>query len=182
VDDKALGTSYREPKVAYYNLRNGTFANITADSGAILSENHSGRGLALGDLFNDGRQEALVNNMNEKPSLYYNTAPVENWIALNLVGVKSNRAALGASVTLEQGGDKRQQEVRSGDGYISQSDLRLHFGLGQSSKAEKIVIRWPSGLVETLSNLAANRYYIVREGQGIDFTKTKTASSFRIGR
>jgi hypothetical protein len=182
VDGKALGTSYREPKVAYYNLRNGTFANITADAGTTLSENHSGRGLALGDLFNDGRQEALVNNMNEKPSLYYNTAPVENWITLHLVGVKSNRAAVGTSVTLEHGGDKRQQEVRSGDGYISQSDLRLHFGLGRSSKAEKIVIRWPNGLVETLSNLAANRYYVVREGQGVDSTKTKTVSSIRIGR
>ena len=182
VDGKALGTSYREPKVAYYNLRNGTFANITADSGATLSENHSARGLALGDFFNDGRQEALVNNMNEKPSLYYNTAPVENWITLNLVGVKSNRAALGASVTLQQGGDTRQEEVRSGDGYISQSDLRPHFGLGRSSKVEKIVIRWPSGLVETLSDLAANRYYVVHEGQGVDSTKTKTASSIRIGR
>jgi enediyne biosynthesis protein E4 len=182
VDGKALGTSYREPKVAYYNLRNGTFANITADSGAPLSEHHSARGLALGDFFNDGRQEALVNNMNEKPSLYYNTAPVENWITLNLTGVKSNRAALGASVTLEQCGDKRQQEVRSGDGYISQSDLRLHFGLGRSLKAEKIVIHWPSGLVETLSNLAANRYYLVREGHGVDSTKTKSASSMRIAR
>jgi hypothetical protein len=138
--------------------------------------------LALGDFFNDGRQEALVNNMNEKPSLYYNTAPVENWITLNLVGVKSNRAALGASVTLQQGGDTRQEEVRSGDGYISQSDLRPHFGLGRSSKVEKIVIRWPSGLVETLSDLAANRYYVVHEGQGVDSTKTKTASSIRIGR
>src|SRR6201987_2586037 len=173
VDGKALGTNYREPRVAYYNLRNGTFANITAEAGQALSENHSGRGLALGDLFNDGHQEDLVNNMNEKPSLYYNTAPVENWITLKLEGVKSNRAALGASVTLQQRGDKRQQEVRSGDGYISQSDLRLHFGLGRSSKAEKIVIRWPSGLVETLSNLAANPYYLVHEGQGVDSIKTK---------
>ena len=180
VDGKALGTNYREPRVAYYNLRNGTFANITAEAGQALSENHSGRGLALGDLFNDGHQEALVNNMNEKPSLYYNTAPVENWITLKLEGVKSNRAALGASVTLQQRGDKRQQEVRSGDGYISQSDLRLHFGLGQSSKAEKIVIRWPSGLVETLSGLAANHYYEVREGQGVDASKTRSASSIRI--
>jgi hypothetical protein len=72
--------------------------------------------------------------------------------------------------------------VRSGDGYISQSDLRPHFGLGRSSKVEKIVIRWPSGLVETLSDLAANRYYVVHEGQGVDSTKTKTASSIRIGR
>jgi enediyne biosynthesis protein E4 len=180
VDGKTLGTSYREPKVAYYNLRNGTFQNITNEAGPVLSENHSGRGLALGDLFNDGHQEALVNNMNEKPSLYYNTASVENWITLKLVGTKSNRAALGASVTLQQGNDKRQQEVRSGDGYISQSDLRLHFGLGQSLKADKIVIRWPSGLVETLSGLPANRYYELREGQGVDASKTRAPSSIRV--
>ena len=180
VNGKGLGTSYREPKVAYYNLHDGTFANITADAGAALNELHSGRGMALGDLFNDGHQEALVNNMNERPSLYYNTAPVGNWISLQLIGVKSNRAALGALVTLSQGNDKHEKGVRSGDGYISQSDLRLHFGLGKSSKAEKIVIRWPSGLVETISDLPANRYYVVREGTGVDQSKTHGASSVRI--
>jgi hypothetical protein len=180
VDGKALGTSYREPKVAYYNQRDGTFANITADAGSALSEPHSGRGMALADLFNDGHQEALVNNMNERASLYYNTSAIGNWISLQLVGVKSNRAALGAVVTLEQGSDKHEREVRSGDGYISQSDLRLHFGLGKSPRAEKIVIRWPSGLVETLSDLPANQYYIVREGGGVDRSKTHGVSSVRI--
>jgi hypothetical protein len=184
VNGKGLGTSYREPKVAYYNLHDGTFANITTDAGAVLSEPHSGRGMALGDLFNDGHQDALVNNMNEKPSLYYNTASVGNWISLQLIGVKSNRAALGAVVTVEQDGegerDKHEKEVRSGDGYISQSDLRLHFGLGKSSRAEKIVIRWPSGLVETLSDLPANQYYVVREGSGVDHSKTHGLSSVKI--
>jgi len=180
VDGKALGTTFREPKVAYYNQRDGTFANITADAGSVLSEPHSGRGMALADLFNDGHEEALVNNMNERASLYYNTAPIGNWISLHLVGVKSNRAALGAVVTLEQGGDKHEREVRSGDGYISQSDLRLHFGLGKSSRAEKIVIRWPSGLVETLSDLPSNQYYVVREGSGVDQSKTHGVSSVRI--
>jgi enediyne biosynthesis protein E4 len=182
VDGKALGTSYREPKVAYYNLRDGTFADITAEAGSALSESHSGRGMALGDLFNDGHQEALVSNMNEPPSLYYNTAPIENWISLQLIGVKSNRAALGAVVTLERGSDKHEKEVRSGDGYISQSDLRLHFGLGKSTRAEKIVIRWPSGLVETLSDLSANQYYVVREGGGVDKSKTRGPSSVHIER
>ena len=180
VDGKALGTSFREPKVAYYNQRDGTFANITADAGSVLSEPHSGRGMALADLFNDGHQEALVNNMNERASLYYNTSPIGNWISLQLVGVKSNRAALGAVVTLEQGSDKHEKEVRSGDSYISQSDLRLHFGLGRSPRAEKIVIRWPSGLVETLSDLPANQYYVVREGSGVDQSKTRGVSSVRI--
>jgi len=180
VDGKGLGTSYREPKVAYYNLRNGTFANITAQAGAVLNENHSGRGMALGDLFNNGREEAVVNNLNEPPSLYYNTAPTGNFISLRLIGVKSNRAALGAVLALEQGGDKRVKEVRSGDGYISQSDLRVHFGLGKATKAERMVIRWPSGLVETLKDLAANQYYVVREGGGVDSTKTHGVSGVAI--
>jgi enediyne biosynthesis protein E4 len=180
VDGKALGTSYREPKVAYYNLHDGTFANITSDAGSALSEPHSGRGMALGDLFNNGHQEALVNNMNERPSLYYSTAPIGNWVSLQLIGVKSNRAALGAAVTLEQGNDRYEKEVRSGEGYISQSDLRVHFGLGKFLKAEKIVIRWPSGLEETLSDVPANHYYVVREGSGIDASKTRGSSQLRI--
>jgi hypothetical protein len=166
--------------VAYYNLRNGTFANITAQAGPALSELHSARGMALGDLFNDGRVEALVNNMNEPPSLYYNTEPVGNFISLQLTGIKSNRAALGTVVTLVQGVDKREQEVRGGDGYISQSDLRLHFGLGRATKAEKLVIRWPSGLVETLTDLAANQYYVVREGAGVDPKQTHGVSKVQI--
>ncbi len=177
VDGKGLGTSYREPRVLYYNLRDGTFANITTEAGPALSEMHSGRGLALGDLFNDGHEEALVNNMNEKPSLYYNTKPVGNFISLQLIGVKSNRAAIGAVVTLESGNSKYAQEVRSGGGFISQSDLRLHFGLGEAASAEKIVIHWPSGLVETLQNLPANRFYVVREGSGIDSSMTHGTSN-----
>jgi len=118
--------------------------------------------------------------MNEPPSLYYDTAPVGNWITLQLEGVKSNRAALGAVVTLEQGREKYEKEVRSQDGYISASDLRLHYGLGKSSFAEKIVIRWPSGLIETLSDLAANQYYVVREGSGVEKSKTHGASAVRI--
>jgi enediyne biosynthesis protein E4 len=180
VDGKGLGTSYREPKVAYYNLRNGTFANITADSGSALTAYHSGRGMALGDLFNDGHEEALVNNMNEKPSLYYNSAPVGNFISLQLLGVKSNRAGIGAVVTLVQGNDRRDKEMRSGDGFISQNDLRVHFGLGKATRAEKIVVRWPSGVVDTVADLPANKYYVVREGSGVDVARTREPSNLKI--
>jgi hypothetical protein len=180
VDGQDLGTSYRQPKVAYYNLHDGKFANITAYAGHTLSEAHSARGMALGDLFNNGREEALVNNMNETPSLYCNTSPVGNFISLQLIGVKSNRAALGARVTLEQSGDQYQKEVRSGDGFISQSDLRIHFGLGKATRAEKIEIRWPSGLVEKLMDLAANQYYVVREGSGIDSKRTRGTSRVQV--
>jgi enediyne biosynthesis protein E4 len=177
VDGQNLGTRYRQPKVLYFNLGNGRFANITEHAGAALSDLHSGRGLALGDLFNDGRLEAVVNNMNETPSVYRNTAAVGNFITLQLTGTKSNRAALGAAVTLEQGSDQREQEVRSGGGFISQSDLRLHFGLGKAARAEKIVIHWPNGLVETLKDLPANQYYVVREGSGVDPKQTHGVSS-----
>ncbi len=180
VDGRDLSTSFHQPRVLYANLRNGKFSDITARSGAALSELHSGRGLALGDLFNDGRIEALVNNMNETPSLYRNSKPVGNFISLQLVGTKSNRAALGAAVTLEQGSDKREQEVRSGGGFISQNDLRLHFGLGNAEHAEKIVIRWPSGLVETLKDLQANQFYVVREGSGIDPKQTHGISGVQV--
>jgi len=180
VDGKGVGTTYREPKIAYYNLRNGKFANITAQAGAVLSEPHAAHGMALSDLFNNGRQDAVINNMNEPPALYYNTAPVGNFISLKLIGMKSNRAALGAVVTLEQGTDKREKEVRSGDGYISQSDLRLHFGLGSAPKADKITIRWPSGLVEILKDLSANQFYVVREGSGVDSAQTHGVSNIVI--
>jgi enediyne biosynthesis protein E4 len=180
VDGKGLGTSYREPKVAYYNLRNGTFSNITSEAGVALSQLHSARGMALADLFNDGHEEAVIDNMNETPSLYYNTAPVGNFVTLKLIGVKSNRAALGSVVTLELGSDKCEKEVRSGDGYISQSDLRLHFGLGKASKADKVTIRWPSGFVEKLQNLPANQYYTVVEGSGIDPKQTHGISKIQV--
>jgi hypothetical protein len=180
VDGKNLGTSYRQPKVLYLNLRDGKFANITGRSGAALSELHSGRGMAVGDLFNDGRIEAVVNNMNEPPSLYRNREAAGNFISLQLLGTKSNRAALGAAVTLEQGNDKRKQEIRSGGGFLSQNDLRLHFGLGKAERAEKIVIRWPSGLVETLKDLPANQYYVVREGSGVDAQQTHGVSAVKL--
>jgi hypothetical protein len=179
VDGKGMGTSYREPKVLYLNLHNGKFANITAQSGSALSELHAARGLAVGDIFNDGRLEALVNNMNETPSLYLNTARVQNFISLQLVGTKSNRAALGAEVTVETAEGHRTQEVRSGGGYISQNDLRMHFGLGRADKAEKVVIHWPSGFSETLAALSANRFYVIYEGKGVDERKTHGVSKER---
>jgi hypothetical protein len=105
---------------------------------------------------------------------------VGNFISIQLIGVKSNRAALGAQVTLEQNGDKYQKEIRSGGGFISQSDLRVHFGLGKAEKAKKIVIRWPNGLLETLKDLEVNRYYVVREGSGMDSKQTRNVNKMQI--
>ncbi len=173
VDEHKLGTRFKEPKVLYYNLHDGRFANITGRAGADLSLPQAARGLAIGDLFNEGRLSGVVNNMNGRPSLYYNSAPVGNFLSLKLEGVKSNRAAIGAGVTVEANGSPQYDEVRSGGSFISQNDLRLHFGLGRAREAERITIRWPSGHVETLKQVAANRFYNVREGEGIDAKRTR---------
>ena len=111
--------------------------------------------------------EILVNNSHDRPSLLKNDGDHGNWILLSLVGTKSNRDAIGARVTVRVGGHQQTQEVRSGGGYISQSDFRLHFGLGAATKAESVDIRWPSGLVQRLQNMPANHIVKIREGVGI---------------
>jgi hypothetical protein len=117
---------------------------MTVRTNPILSQLHPGRGMALSDLFDEGHEEALMDNMNERPSLCYNKSAVGNRISLQLIGLKSNQAALGAVVTLQQGNVKHDKEVHGGDGYISQSDLRLHFDLGKSDRAEKISFAGPA--------------------------------------
>jgi len=164
VDGKGLGTSYRQPKVAYYNQHNSTFLNITDTAGPGLTELHSSRGMAVGDLFNDGREEAVVVNMNQRPSLLRNSGPVGHFLSLQLEGVKSNRAALGAEVIVEVDGHKTLDEVRSGGSFISQNDLRLHFGLGDKMEAESVTVKWPSGLTSVYKEVAGDQFYIVKEG------------------
>src|SRR5437588_9919913 len=101
-------------------------------------------------------------------------------MSIELIGVKSNLDALGAQVTLDQNGDKYQKEIRSGGGFMSQSDVRVHFGLGKAEKADKIVIRWPNGLLKTLKDLEANRYYVVREGSGMDSKQTRNVNKMQV--
>ena len=123
--------------------------------------------MAAADFDNDGSVEILVNNSHDRPSLLRNQGDHGNWILLRLIGVKSNRDAIGARVTVRVGPHQQTQEVRSGGGYISQSDFRLHFGLGAATQADSVEIRWPSGLVERLDHLHANRIVKIREGVGI---------------
>jgi len=120
--------------------------------------------VAAADLDNDGNVEILVNNSHDRPSLLKNNGDHSNWILLDLQGTKSNRDAIGARVTVRTGKHQQTEEVRSGGGYDSQSDLRLHFGLGPTAKADDIEIRWPSGLVQHLPNVTGNRIVKIREG------------------
>jgi hypothetical protein len=168
VDTVAFGPRYREPMVLLQNQRDGTFKDISKAAGPAIQVPRVSRGLAIGDLFNDGRLEAIVENLTGPPTLLRpQGGPDHHWIGFQLEGVKSNRLALNARVRLTAGPLVQLAEVLSGGSYLSQNDLRLHFGLGDRDKADKAEIRWPDGKVEVLTNLPAEKYYYVREGAGI---------------
>jgi hypothetical protein len=167
VDTAHLGATYREPRVLYWNQGNGKFKDISKLSGPGITEPMSSRGLAVGDLWNDGRESAVVNNMDEKPLLLVNLAANSNhWIGVILQGTKSNRDGIGARVTVSAGGRAWVQEERSGSSYISNNDLRLHFGLGSASAIQFIDVVWPSGLDERFAGGASNRFLTLVEGKG----------------
>jgi hypothetical protein len=168
VDSAKLGALYREPRLLYSNLGNGRFADISKTAGPGLTDPRSSRGLAIADLFNDGRLEAIVNNLSDRPMLLVNFAKSENhWLGLHLVGTTSNRDAIGARVTLT--GNKRiwVDEVRSGSSYNSSNDLRLHFGLGVEKTLKDIQVRWPNGAIEYFNPpLSIDRMLQLTEGKG----------------
>ena len=155
VDSAKLGALYREPRLLYYNLggtgdsRPVKFKDLSKVSGPGLTEPRSSRGLAIADLFNDGRLEAVINNLSDKPMLLVNLARNQNhWLGLHLVGTASNRDAIGAHVTITSTKRLWVDEVRSGSSYNSSNDLRLHFGLGAETRLVSINVRWPNGATE----------------------------------
>ncbi len=165
IDAYSMDTRYRERKLLYRNLGNGTFEDVTAGAGPALLEERPARGVAFGDYDNDGHIDILVNNMNENPSLLRNDGGNANhWLEVKTIGTRSNRDGIGARVTLFYGRQRQTEEVRSGGSWASQSDLRVHFGLGSADKIDRLEVRWPSGLTENLDNVPANQILVVREG------------------
>ncbi len=155
--------NYRERPVLYRNLRGKRFDDISLTAGPAILERHAARGLAIGDIDNDGRLEVLINSQNEKPTLLaQRAAAVGNWIILALEGTRSNRSAIGARVRVESAGARQTGEVRGGGSYLSQHTFRLHFGLGPSTEAA-VEIVWPSGLVQRLERVKAGRVHTIRE-------------------
>jgi enediyne biosynthesis protein E4 len=149
------------------NLDGARFADISDHAGPAFADSRCSRGLACGDIFNTGRVDLVVNNLNNYPSLLRNQSPPSNsWLLVKLVGTKTNRAAIGSRVVVEADNRRQVQEVRSGGSFCSQNDLRLHFGLG-AAKDARLRIRWQSGAEETLEHVAANRLIVVQEGKGI---------------
>jgi enediyne biosynthesis protein E4 len=163
VDRLGIDVRYRERAILYRNLGGETFADISWLAGPAVLERHAARGAAFGDMDNDGSIEVLINNQNEPPSLFkQQRGPRGNWIILKLEGIQSNRSAIGAHVTVRAGGRIQTDEVRSGGSYLSQNDLRLHFGVGGTAQAE-VEIRWPSGTRQRVLRLPVNRVHVLRE-------------------
>jgi hypothetical protein len=165
VDRANIGEAYRQKTLLYRNLGGGRFADITALAGPALQTPRPSRGMASGDLDGDGRPEVVIVNMNEPPALLKNQGPRRNSVWLRLEGVKSNRSAIGARVTVEAGGRRQMQEVLGGGGYYSQNELALHFGLGDAATVDKVEVRWPAGSVQTWEGLQANHKYSFTEGR-----------------
>jgi hypothetical protein len=164
VADSQIESGYRERKVVYKNLRNGRFADVSAEAGPGVLEEVPGRGCAIGDFNNDGVLDVLVNCTNDVPQLLRGESTLKNnWIKVKTVGVKSNRSGIGARIYCTTPGHRQMDEVRSGSSYISQNDLRVHFGLGAAEEAD-LEVRWPSGIVDRLMGVKANQVVLIKEG------------------
>ena len=162
------GQSYAQRPLLYHNLKNGKFDLVPAVEGTGLAVVSVGRGAAFGDLFNDGKIDVVVNNMDGVPVLLRNVDPDHHrWVELKLIGgAKSPRDAVGATVYLSAGGIRQREDVLSGGSYLSSNDLRVHFGLADNEKIDAVEIHWPSGTVEKITLPAVDRIYTVVRRHG----------------
>jgi len=169
VDQVDWGTSWAQRPLLFHNLNGKRFEVTPPATGSGLAVVITGRGAALGDLFNRGQIDVVVNNLEGAPTLLRNALKNENhWVTLRLVGgAKSPRDAIGATAYLTAAGVRQRGDVISGGSYSSSSDLRLHFGLGPAAKVDKLEIRWPSGLRESVSVPGVDRILTVVEGKGV---------------
>jgi len=157
----------KTPRIVFRNLGNGRFEELTDNLGPGIAAPHCSRGCAFGDFDNDGDLDILIVNLNEPPSLLRNDLTGSaHWLKVKLIGVKSNRGAVGARVTVRYGGKTQSQEVLSQASFYSANDSRLHFGLGAATSAD-LVIRWPNGNSETVEHVEADQLISIREGAGV---------------
>jgi hypothetical protein len=164
---------FKQPNVLFRNLGNGRFADVSSTAGPGLKIVASSHGCAFADYDNDGGIDILVSNNNEPPNLLHNDGGNKrNWLLVKCLGTRSNRSAIGARVRVVTGQHAQMEEVISGSSFLSQSDLRLHFGLGQAKAADLVEVTWPSGLKESFRNLPANQLITLEEGRGMVKTQT----------
>ena len=169
IDKYDFGETFKNPRLVYRNLGNGRFSDVSSEMGPGISARFSSRGAAFGDYDNDGGIDVLVLNMNDLPSLLHNVGGnKQNWIKIKLVGTKCNRTAIGARVRVVTGKHAQMDEVHSGTSVMSQSDLRLHFGLGNAEAVDLIEVKWPTTQkIERFTQVKANQMLTIREGDGI---------------
>ncbi|MEP7270930.1 MAG: CRTAC1 family protein [Acidobacteriota bacterium] len=162
------GGMYRQRKLLYRNLRDGTFEEIAAKVSPGMTERRASRGAAFGDYDEDGDVDVIVNDLDGAPMLLRNDGgnTAGHWISVKLIGAQSNRNAVGARITLKAGGLTQIDEVHAGDSYLSHSDWRVHFGLGAAKTVDEISVRWPSGTVQKVTKVAADRVVRITEGTG----------------
>ena len=168
VEKLTTEAGYAQRKVLYRNLQNGRFQDISERLGGPVMQPTPARGCAFGDFDNDGDTDILINPVNALPELLRcDSTNQNNWMTIKTVGVKSNRSGIGARIKCVTEDGSQIDEVRSGGSYYSQNDLRVHFGLGKRDRVKTIEIRWPSGQVDTLTDVAANQFITVKEGAGV---------------
>jgi hypothetical protein len=174
VEQLRTEAGYAQQKLLYRNLRNGRFDDVSMQAGPGITVPAASRGCAFGDFDNDGDIDVVVNTVNDYPQLLRcDSAHGHNWIKVRTIGTKSNRSGIGARLRCvthppdEAKAHQQIDEVRSGGSYISQNDLRVHFGLGKAEKVEMLEIRWPSGQIDTLKDVKPNQLIYVKEGEGI---------------
>jgi hypothetical protein len=159
-------TAYAEPKTVYRNL-GGTFRDVTAELGPDLLEPRVSRGLAVADYDNDGDLDVLITNNGQAPQLLRNDGGNRNhWIQVRLVGTRSNRDGIGAAMRIVAGARAQFDQAKGGMSYLSAHDPRVHFGLRDAEKVDVLEVWWPSGAIDKLSNVAADRVVTVKEGSG----------------
>jgi len=166
VDSASIGEKFKQPRVLYWNRGDKQYHDLSAISGPAFGARHSSRGLAIGDLDNDGRVELAIVNMHDAPSLLKNAAAPAGSALLVEALTAHGRAAIGARITVTTAGKTQIDGVRSGGYHISQSDFRVHFGLGSAVEAQ-LAIRWPDGTVQVLGPVPAGHWITVQQGKGM---------------
>ena len=174
------GATYRQRKLLFHNEGNGAFREIGQSAGPAIARETVGRGLATVDIDNDGFLDLLVTNNGGEPELLHNEIDnSNNSVIIHTVGTRSNRDGIGARLKLTVGSQTQTREIKAGSSYLSQSDVRAHFGLGLASQVDRLEIRWPSGDIDSLDRLPANHIFTIVEGKGITRKDSLHLRAFR---
>ena len=164
---RRAGSTYGQRNLLFRNIAPRRFADVTAAAGPGFALEKVSRGLAAGDIDNDGDLDLLVTNNGQSADLLRNEGSGGHALVVRLIGLQSNRDGVGARLRLIAGGRTQLREVKAGSSYLSQNDLRQHFGLGTATRADRLEVKWPSGRVDVVQDPQADQIVTIREGDGI---------------